>query len=565
MHDARLNGQHHYFVHSPPTNNSTHKYFDLIRSKSMPTQPPSAKPCPEPLPTSQRMMPPMNEEAATPLRQYDAALNQQVVATAEMPIPACNMPRRQNSSDDDLLFLHPGPVDLIYGAENPLRTEVVARHLSSVRRRRKRIHHLSLLGSELVDPKGVFRLFGKKLKKFNVKELAINQIPSMGNEELISLAPFLNATKTLKILDLSGARFDAKALQEIRCFFKKNPSLEVLVLGGNECIGDKGAAVVSELQEGRGTLRTLSMRSCGLGSSGVASISKFLGSCPSLRVLELSNNIIGDAGVEILAESIKSQECQLEFLGLNSVEVGDRGVLVLADAVKTNRSLNSLSLQNNRGVTSFGAAHLFKSVYNTQSLQSVLAGNHVLTNVNIRGCSRVGESLLKLAEELLSTQSLATHQVIRFKVSKYTEKKGNGIVLEGFDPKLLPHILSFVGKSNGLSYLFQSIRSMPPLHSQYALCPKAKDVKFNDFLESLKVAKRTKKFYDRFASPFPKQRSIMRNQGGRFANKHESTMKSLSCNNKFKTSLSTKRKIFLPGPFPFLVYLITSHNFLLPL
>ena len=479
-----------------------------------------------------------------PRRQYDA-LNQQSspAVTTEMPIPACNMPRRQNSSDDDLLFLHPGPVDLIYGAETPLRTEVVARHLSSVRRRRKRINHLSLLGSELVNPRGLFKLLGKKLKKFNVKELAINQIPSMNNEELISLAPFLNATKTLKILDLSGARFDAKALQEILCFFMKNPSLEVLVLGDNECVGDEGAAVVSSLQEGRAALRTLSMQGCGVGSSGVASISKFLGSCPSLRMLELSNNMIGDAGVELLAESIKSQSCQLEYLGLNSVEVGDRGVLVLADAVKTNRSLTSLSLQNNRGITSFGAAHLLKSTYNTQSLQSVLAGNHVLTNLNIRGCSRVGESLLKLAEDLLSTQAMATHQVIRFKVSKYTEKKGNGIVLEGFDSKLLPHILSFVAQTNGLSYLFQSIRSMPPLHSQYELSSKVEEVKSNDFLESLKTPKRTKMVYELFGSSFPRQRSIMRHQGGRRANKHEAPMKSLSCNNKCKNSLSSQRKL----------------------
>ncbi|KAL7490940.1 hypothetical protein ACHAWT_001127 [Skeletonema menzelii] len=491
------------------------------------------------------MTPPMNEALAPPHRQYDASLKQQssLAASTEVPmIVACNMLRRQSSSDDDLLFLHPGPVDLIYGAENPLRTELVARHLSSVRRRRKRIQHLSLLGSELVDPEGIFRLLGKKLKKFNVKELAINQIP-MSNQELISLAPFLNGTKTLKTLDLSGAAFDAKALQEIRCFFMKNTSLEVLNLGDNQCVGDEGAAVVSALQEGRAALRTLSMKGCGLGNSGVASISKVLGKCPSLRILELSNNSIGDAGVELLAETIKSQSCQLEFLGLNSVEVGDRGVLVLADAVKNNRSLTSLSLQNNRGITSFGAAHLLKSTFNTQSLQSILAGNHVLTNVDIRGCSRIGESLLKLAEELLSTEGMATHQVIRFKVSKYTEKKGNGIALEGFDPKLLPHILSFVGQTNGLSYLFQSIRSMPPLHSQYELSPKAEEVKLDDFLASLKAAKRAKKVYERYVSSFPKQRSIMRYQGGRRPNKHEAPMKSLSCNNKFKNSLSSQRNL----------------------
>ncbi len=512
-------------------------------------------------------MPPLMNEAVTPPRCqdfHDAALNQEVVtpaATTEMPIPTfCTMPRRQNSSDDDLLFLHPGPVDLIYGAETPLRTEVVARHLSSVRRRRKRINHLSLLGAELNDAEGLFRLLGKKLKKFNVKELAINQIPSMRNQELISLASFLNANTTLKILDLSGARFDAKALKEVRCFFKKNPSLEVLVLGDNECIGDVGAALVSSaLQEGRGALRTLSMQGCGLGRSGSLNISTFLTNCPSLRMLELSNNMIGDAGVELLAESIKNPSCQLEFLGLNSVEVGDRGVLILADAAKTNRSLTSLSLQNNRGLTSFGAAHLLKSTYNMQSLQSILNCNHILTNLNIRGCCRIGSSLLRLAEELLSTQGLATHQVIRFKVSKYTETKGNGIVLEGFDLKLLPHILSFVGQTNGLSYLFQSVKSMPPLHSQYEISSKeieeTKECKFNSFLESLKSPRRAKKVYEGCAASFPKQRSVVRYQDGRRANKHEASMKkSKSSNNTYKNSLSSQ-KALLQSPSPLIKWL----------
>ena len=140
---------------------------------------------------------------------------------------------------------------------------------------------------------------------------------------------------------------------------------------------------------------------------------------------------------------------------------------------------------------------------------------------------------------------MATHQVIRFKVSKYTEKKGNGIVLEGFDFKLLPHILSFVAQTNGLSYLFQSIRSMPPLHSQYELPSKVEEVKSNDFLESLKTPKRTKKVYELFGISFPKQRSLMRHQGGRRANKHEAPMKSLSCNNKCKNSLSSRKKLQL--------------------
>ena len=509
-----------------------------------PIQQPPTKPCtapPTPLLIHKRMTPLAN--GAVSSYRLD---NIPHVPTAEMPMPThscstCNMPRRQNSCDDDLLFLHPGPVDLLYGAEI-VRTEVVARHLSFVRRRRKRINHLSLLGSELADPKGLFKYLGKKLKKFNVRELAINGITSMGNEELTSFAPFLNSNKTLKILDLSGARFDAKALQEMRCFFMKNPSLEVLVLKDNEYVGDKGAAVVSSLQEGRMALRlrTLSMKGCGLGSLGVASISNLLNSCP-LQRLELSSNMIGDAGVEILAESINNHNCQLEFVGLNSVGVRDRGALLLADAMKTNRSITSLSLQNNGGITSFGAAHLLKTIYNTNSLQSLLKSNHVLNNLNIAGCTYVGESLLKIAEELLSTQGLAKHQIIRFKVAKYAETTRNGIILEGFDAKLLPHILSFVGHTNGLSFLFESIRNMPSLYTQFELSPNSCDFRFDDFLKSLKAQKRARCwFHEGFETqlPKPRLRSILRHHDGRHVNKHEVPMRSLSRNTKCKDPLS---------------------------
>ncbi len=448
--------------------------------------------------------------------------------------------QRQNSSEDDVLFLSPGPVDLIYGCEAPIPTEVVARNLSSVRRRRKRINHFSFLSSEFVDSEGLFRLLGKKLKKLYVRELAINHImPRLRNDELISLSSFLNGNKTLRSLDLSGARFDAKALQEIRSFFEKNRSLEVLVLGDNECVGDEGAEIVvsSTLHNGKGALRTLSMQGCGLGLQGSASIANLLCFCSSLRTLELSKNKIGDAGVELLAQSIKSPSCQLEILGLNSVELGDRGVLNLADAVKTS-SLISLSLQNNL-VTSFGAKHLLKTTYNDTSLQAILGSNHVLTNLNFRGCSRIGPCLLSLTEELVF-KGVPTYQVIRSKVSKFMQR--GRLVLDHFDLELLPHILSFVGQTGGLNGLFQSVKSMPSLHAQYDLPVRRKlagkegTSTFTDFIESLKTPRKAKKLFERCTASVPKRRSMIRREDRRHSCKHETRIKSLSLNTNESSS-----------------------------
>ncbi|KAL7457893.1 hypothetical protein ACHAWC_009449, partial [Mediolabrus comicus] len=369
----------------------------------------------------------------------------------------------------------------------------------------------------------------------------------------ISLSSFLNGNKTLRSLDLSGARFDAKALQEIRSFFEKNRSLEVLVLGDNECVGDEGAEIVvsSTLHNGKGALRTLSMQGCGLGHQGSASIANLLCFCSSLRTLELSKNKVGDAGVELLAQSIKSPSCQLEILGLNSVEVGDRGVLILADAVNTNRSLICLSLQNNF-FTSFGAKHLLKTTYNDTSLQAILGSNHVLTNLNFRGCSRIGPCLLSLTEELVFERGVPTYQVIRSKVSKFMQR--GRLVLDHFDLELLPHILSFVGQTGGLNGLFQSVKSMPSLHAQYDLPVRRKlagkegTSTFTDFIESLKTSSRkAKKVFERCTSSVPKRRSMIRREDRRHSCKHETRIKSLSRNNESSSNniLSTTQTSIL--------------------
>lgn len=482
--------------------------------------------------------------------------------------------QRQNSSEDDVLFLSPGPVDLIYGSEARIPTEVVARNLSSVRRRRKRIGHFSFLSSEFVDSEGLFRLMGKKLKKFYVRELAISHImPSMRNDELVSLSSFLNGNRNLRSLDLSGARFDAKALQEIRSFFEKNRSLLVLNLGDNECVGDEGAEIVvsSTLHNEKGALRTLSMQGCGLGHQGSASIANLLCCCPSLRTLELSKNKIGDVGVELLAQSIKSTSCQLEILGLNSVELGDRGVLILADAVNTNRSLISLSLQNNF-VTSFGAKHLLKTTYDDTSLQAILGSNHVLTNLNFRGCSRIGPCLLFLTEELVFEKGLPTYQVIRSKVSKFMQR--GRLVLDHFDLELLPHILSFVGQTGGLNGLFQSVKSMPSLHAQYDLPVRRKlagkegTSTFTDFIESLKTtSQKAKKVFERLTASVPKRRCMIRREDRRHSCKHETRKKSLSLNNESSSNnIPSTRSITFNLGFclkSFFIVLLSPHSWCL--
>lgn len=449
-----------------------------------------------------------------------------------------------HSIDEDLFFGSPGgPIELVYGSESPIKVANVSRHISHAKKRRRPIHNLSFLGCDFHDgTQTAFRALGKKLRMVkNVKEFAINGIPSVGNEELSSLAPFLNANDTLRSLDLTGATFNTKGIKGINRFFRRNSSLEVLVVGENECVGDEGVEnIVSSLQAGRPRrLQVLAVESCGVGYNGSQAIANFMmQGGTSLRVLELSNNEIGDLGAEVLAGSIKRGH-RLGHLGLNNAGIGDRGAQAFAKMLKFNRSLHTLSLQNNTEITNVGASSLHKAVYNDDSIKTIIKSNHVLKNLNWKGCSNVSRDLLQLSTQLSAHSRLLSTKdaVIRLKVSSYLKKSGCGVALEDFDLELMPFILAFVGKSNGITSLFHTLKSMPVLYTQYDHQAKNLDeeeekeeeeeepVNNNDFLEQLKLSsRRARKYYAIFANRIPKRSSMLRYQDRRINNKHESSV-----------------------------------------
>jgi len=459
-------------------------------------------------------------------------------------------------SRDNVLY-HSGSIDLVYGSESPVSTNEVASHLSSAKKRRRSVDHLGFFGCRFYDgTRSVFRTLGKKLRRVkDVKELAINGIPDVGDEELSSLAPFLNSNTTLRSLDLTGATFHAKAIKEVRHFFRRNSSLEVLVLGENSRVGDEGVeTVVSSLQRGRGKLQVLAIESCSVGRKGASSIADFIcNKGSSLRILELSNNSIGDAGAEALVQSIKRGH-RLGHLGLNNAEIGDQAALSLGELLKSNRSLHTLSLQNNKGITDVGASSLLEAVYKTDSIKTIIGSNHALRNLNLRGCSRISPGLLRLSNQLCAHSRLLSEEkdVIRLKISKHMATADCGMALEDFDLELMPHILAFVGKSNGMTSLFHTLKSMPLLYTQYDPevlnnnpegiegknlgDSEGEEPSMATFLEQLKLSSRkARKYYAIFANLVPKGSSMLRYQDRRIRNKHESSV-SASNNSDYLSS-----------------------------
>lgn len=426
---------------------------------------------------------------------------------------------------NDHVAYFPGPISLIFGSESPISSNDIAplfpNHnqsmLSCAVTTRQYIRNLSLLGCKFVNTKEVFRLLGKTMRREkHIKELSVcGTIPKLGNEELRHLAHGLSKNSNLAVLDLTGGDFDAGGLAALKPFFQKNRSLEVLSLGENENIRDGGIRVIlSSLMLHK--LRVLNLESCGISRFEDTSLLQHVG--PSLRVLELSHNEIHDTGVENLAEYIRSDSCQLEYLGLKNATVGDCGLLGLADALTTNRTLHTLNLQNNVNITDIGASCLLKTIYNTEnSIGSVVSSNHILKDIDLKGC-------VKISQGILYNICAMSNQAVQFKVSKYFEKFGCVSALGALDSLLLPNILSFVGKKNTLDVLFHTVKSIPLLYNQVNVESSKKDESIPFRLECKSTTRRLRR-YDFFFCLIPKVRLTIRSMDGRSRCKHETCCK----------------------------------------
>ena len=436
----------------------------------------------------------------------------------------------RRSQDDEHIFFYPGPLQLVYGSESPIKVADIARHIASAKKRRRNINHLSFIGSSFHEgTRTVFQMLGKKLRKIkHIKALSISNIPDFGNIELLSLAPFLNSSKSLRTLDLSGASFNGTAVNEIQRFFRRNSSLEVLNLGDNQCLGDDGVeSIIGSLESNtkkKKKLQVLALNNCGIGNRSLSSISTFItqGNGRNLVVLELSNNVISDDGARMLGQVLKS-----------------------------NRSLHTLSLQCNTEITDLGASSILSSlgIYKASSINMIVGSNHVLKSLNLEGCN-ISSNLLNQVKQL-SAQSqsklLSTENgVIRLKVSDFLENKHCGVVLEEYDLELMPYILAFIGKS-GVTTLYQTIKSMPVLCYRYS--PQVKSLTNEKTVDNLfklpTQSRRMRRYYDLLSRQISRHMKMVRYQDRRVRNKHEASSVSIRSNksNK-KRSLSSNTQLY---------------------
>ena len=153
-------------------------------------------------------------------------------------------------------------------------------------------------------------------------------INSMGDRGVASLASALEVNTALRGLDLSGNGVSGAGLVAwARSLAEHNRSLSVLRLSSNPVFSS---------------------------SSGVEervrceALQRLVGESSSLRFFDLTNTGLGDAECDAIGAALKSDKCFLAFLRVSWNAIGDAGVASLCSGLEKNSTVRFVDLSNNQ-------------------------------------------------------------------------------------------------------------------------------------------------------------------------------------------------------------------------
>ncbi|KAK1335381.1 hypothetical protein QTO34_003167 [Cnephaeus nilssonii] len=188
-------------------------------------------------------------------------------------------------------------------------------------------------------------LCGIVAAKASLSELQLGN-NKLGDAGIAELCPgLLSPGSRLKTL-LWECDITASGCKDLCRVLRAKESLKELSVAGNE-VGDEGVRLLCEsLQEPSCQLESL-MKSCSLTAACCPHVSAMLARNRSLQELQLSNNKLGDAGMEVLCQGLDQPGATLRMLSLGDCEVTDQGCVSLAALLLANHSLLELDLSNN--------------------------------------------------------------------------------------------------------------------------------------------------------------------------------------------------------------------------
>ncbi|XP_072599284.1 V-set and immunoglobulin domain-containing protein 1 isoform X2 [Vulpes vulpes] len=181
----------------------------------------------------------------------------------------------------------------------------------------------------------------------NLTELDLSENP-LGDTGVKYLCEGLRHSNCkVEKLDLSTCCLTDASCMELSSFLQVSQTLKELFVFANT-LGDTGVQHLCEgLQHTKGILENLVLSECSLSAACCESLSQVLSSSRSLTRLLLINNKIEDLGLKLLCEGLKQPDCPLKDLALWTCHLTGECCQDLCNALYTNQYLRDLDLSDN--------------------------------------------------------------------------------------------------------------------------------------------------------------------------------------------------------------------------
>jgi len=310
----------------------------------------------------------------------------------------------------------------------------------------------------------------------SIEYFVLNEYPEF---RVALLSSFLTNNHNLKHIDLDDANIENDDVAELAKALGNQPQLKYLYLGQNH-IGRSGCVtLISQLVCAKSWsaphLYRLDLDNNEIDDAGVQILATGLAHCTHLKALDLSENrLISLAGFRSLAALFRSASCGLEELFLRRISIGDDGAEVLADGLVGNTSLMHLIFSSDEaGITALGWSAFSKLLCDTTTIDNTYLSNHTLELIGDYedGPDEVTHNLKLHASESLSRKGTALTKIAKH----HPDLNINNVFIS--DLKLLPLLTEWFQRSREegceellfvrmqLSAYYNTVRRMPLLVS----------------------------------------------------------------------------------------------------
>ncbi|XP_019643853.1 PREDICTED: NACHT, LRR and PYD domains-containing protein 3-like [Branchiostoma belcheri] len=176
------------------------------------------------------------------------------------------------------------------------------------------------------------------------------RIPSFGSpDKSAKLVSVLKNVPGLMALNLSFANLTPSSLQQVVQEFSHMSQLEELDLSLNPDLGDAGMDVLKDGLSSIPKLTVLRLRGYfgdGMTALGIASMTPYMRHLAGLRELDITDNEIGDTGLESLTDVLHVFTA-LQVLGLRRTRISSAGMRTLVPTLCKLTKMMELDISNN--------------------------------------------------------------------------------------------------------------------------------------------------------------------------------------------------------------------------